>query len=134
MGNTTLSSPGVIVNNEPWAIVPNSLKYDKGEGEINVRTASSGGGSVESVHSENAETKIGWCSFDVFLKAGTDAKITTVKGNVGANSVEIIQRSPSGSSITLSLNNASCTDAVERDATADGVTSLMFKGDPMSGE
>ena len=131
-GNTTLSVPGIIVNNEPWAIVPNSFKYDGGEGEINVRTASSGGGSVESVHSQNAESQIGKCSFDVFLKAGTDSKIATLKGNVGSNSIEAIQRSAAGDSQTLSFNNMSLVNAVEREASADGVTSLEFEGDPMS--
>jgi len=132
-GNTTLSVPGIIVNNEPWAIVPNSFKYDGGEGSTTVKSASTGGSNVESVHSENAEDKIGKCSFDIFLKAGTDAKIAVLKANIGANSIEAIQRAPAGGdSQTLSFNNMSLCSPVEREASADGTTSLEFEGDPMS--
>ena len=54
----TLSVPSVIVNNETIAIVPNSFSYDGGEGEINVRAASGGGNTIESVHSVNASATL----------------------------------------------------------------------------
>ena len=132
-GNITLSVPTVIVNNETWAIVPNSFKYDGGEGEINVRAASAGGGNSSSVHSQDAETQIGKCSFDIYLVPGVDNKVATWKENVGANRVQAIQRQPqTGESETLSWDNMSITNAVERNASADGVTSLEWEGDQMS--
>lgn len=131
MGNITLSVPTVIVNNETISIVPNSFSYDGGEGEINVRTASAGGGSTTSIHSQNAETQIGKCKFDLFLNTGTDAKIATWKEAVGANSIQVIQRTVSGDSVTLSFDNMSLMNAVERAASADGVTSLEWAGDRM---
>lgn len=132
MGNITLSVPTVIVNNETYAIVPNSFMYDGGEGEIKVRAASSGGGNSSSVHSQDAETQIGKCKFDVFLVNGVDASIATWKENIGANSIQAIQRSESGDAVTLSWDNCSLVNAVEREASADGVTSLEFEGDKMS--
>lgn len=132
MGNRTLSVPTVIINNETYSIVPNSFMYDGGEGEINVRSASAGGGNSTSVHSQNAETQIGKCKFDVFLVPGLDSDIATWKENVGANSIQAIQRAGDGESVTLSWDNCSLVNAVEREASADGVTSLEFEGDRMS--
>lgn len=132
MGNRTLSTPTVIINNETYSIVPNSFVYDGGEGEINVRAASAGGGNSTSVHSVNAETQIGKCKFDVYLVAGLDTDIATWKENVGANSIQAIQRAGNGEAVTLSWDNMSLMNAVERQASADGVTSLEFEGDRMA--
>lgn len=131
MGNKTLSVPTVIVNNETIAIVPNSFTYDGGEGEINVRAASAGGGNTTSVHSQNAETQIGKCKFDIFLTPGVDQYIAVWKENVGSNSIQVIQRAAGGDSVTLSFDNMSLMNAVERAASADGVTSLEWSGDRM---
>lgn len=131
MGNTTLSVPTVIVNNETIAIVPNSFKYSGGEGEITVRTASAGGGSTTSVHSQNAETQIGKCSFDIFLNTTVDPAIALWKEQVGANSIQVIQQAPDGDSVTLSFDNMSLINDVERDASTDGVTTLEWEGDRM---
>ena len=131
MGNRTLSVPTVIINDETYTLVPNSFMYDGGEGEVVVRAASAGGGNTTSVHSQNAETQIGKCKFDVFLVPGLDADIATWKEQVGANKIQAIQRDASGESITLSFDNMSLVNAVEREATADGVTSLEWEGDRM---
>lgn len=131
MGNKTLSVPTVIVNDETIAIVPNSFTYDGGEGEVTVRAASAGGGNTTSVHSQNAETQIGKLKFDVFLVPGLDSYIAVWKENVGANRIQVIQRAPGGDSVTLSFDNMSLMNAVERTASADGVTSLEFEGDRM---
>jgi len=132
MGNIVLSTPTVIINNDTYKIVPNSFMYDGGEGETNVRAASSGGGNVESVHSIDAESKIGVCKFDIFLLPGVDKDIATWKENTGANSIQAVQKAGTGEAITLSWDHMSLGPAVEREASADGVTSLEFKGDPMS--
>ena len=131
MGNITLSVPTIIINNETIAIVPNSFMYDGGEGEVTVRAASAGGGNTTSVHSQNAETQIGKCKFDVFLTPATDTAIAIWKERVGANSIQVIQRDTGGESVTLSFDNMSLINAVERAASADGVTSLEFEGDRM---
>ena len=131
MGNKTLSVPTVIVNNETITIVPNSMTYDGGEGEVTVRAASAGGGNTTSVHSQNAETQIGKVKFDAFLTPDLDAKIAIWKEQVGANSIQVIQRADGGDSVTLSFDNMSLMNAVERQSSADGVTSLEWEGDRM---
>jgi hypothetical protein len=129
----TLSVPSVIVNNETIAIVPNSFTYDGGEGEINVRAASGGGNTIESVHSVNAEGKIGGCKFDLYLTPDLDSKIRTWKGQVGQNNIQFVQRISGGGNVTRSLSRQSLINMVERNASSDGVVSLEFKGDPMAG-
>lgn len=126
-----LSVPTIIVNNETIRIVPNSFVYDGGEGEITVRSASGGGNEVSTVHTANAETKIGKCKFELFLTADIDAKVSRWKNLIGSNSVQAIQKTETGS-ITLAWDNCSLMNAVERTASADGTVSLEFEGDPMS--
>lgn len=132
MGNVALSAPSVIVNNQTIAIVPNSLKYDGGEGEISVRAASAGGGSITTVHTVNVETKIGKVMFDVYPDTEIDALISQWKENVGGNSIQAIQVNNNGKSVTLAWDNMSLVNSVERQASADGVVSLEFNGDPMA--
>ena len=82
-----LSTPQININNVNVRIVPNSLRYDGGEGEVNVRAASGGGNQIESVHTSNAETKIGKVMFDVFLDTDLDGFIAQWKENIGVNSI-----------------------------------------------
>jgi hypothetical protein len=112
--------------------VPNSFTYDGGEGEITVRAASSGGMISESVHSVNAESFTGKCKFDLFLTTGVDAKVKDWKERVGANSVKALQRSERGETVELSWDNMSLVNIIEREASADGVTSFEFEGDRMA--
>ena len=132
MAGNSISNPTVVVNNETIYIVPNSLKYDGGEGEINVRAASAGGGSVESIHSVNAESKISKVSFDVFLKDDLDGKIATWKSRAGANSIEFTQATGLTGYVSRSFDKMSLTNLVERNASADGVVTLEWAGDPMT--
>lgn len=129
----TLSVPSVIVNNETIAIVPNSFTYNGGEGEINVRSASGGGNTVESVHSVNAENKIGKCTFDVYLTPDMDSRIRSWKNQVGQNNIQFVQRISGGGNVTRSFSRMSLINEVERNASSDGVVSLEFAGDPMAG-
>lgn len=127
-----LSVPQVTINNENFRIVPNSLVYDGGEGEINVRAASGGGNNIESIHTVNAETKISKVMFDVYLTAELDANIARWKEQVGTNSVGFSERLGNGELVPRSFDNMSLTPSIERNASADGVTSLEFMGDPMT--
>lgn len=127
-----LANPQININNVNIRIVPNSLRYDGGEGEVNVRTASAGGNSVESVHTSNAETKIGKVMFDVFLDNELDSFIALWKDDIGANSISFSERFTNGSALNRSFDRMSLVNNVERNASADGVTSLEFEGDPMT--
>lgn len=53
----SVSTPIVIINNQVIAVIPGSVSYTEGLGEQTVRVQSAGGGSVQQVYSDNAETK-----------------------------------------------------------------------------
>jgi hypothetical protein len=127
--NRVLSVPTIIVNNKTRSIVPGSFKYDEGEGEITVKAASTGGGRTTSVHAQNAETMLGKCMWDEYLTTNLDSDIKIFKEAVGDNSIQVIQRGASGEAVTKSWSNMSLAPGVEREASADGVTSLEFEGD-----
>lgn len=129
MARVALSVPEILVNDEKISIVPNSFTYDKGEAEINVRSASSGNGGAESVHTVNAETAIAEPSFSVYVTNENDTRIRQWKDNIGANVIKAVQRVPGGNDIVLTFPGQSLTNKPSREAAADGTTSLEFKGD-----
>lgn len=126
MAAITLSVPSVLVNNVPFAIVPNTFEYEPGFGEINVRSASAGGGSAVSVHSENAENKIGMCKFSLFVTDNSRGAVREWKANVAGNVVQAVQN---GSSPVV-FEGMSVSNNPTFAATADGVVEIEFKGDP----
>ena len=127
----TLSNPAIQINDVTFAIVPNTLVVQLGEGETNVRTASTGGGSVTSIHSSNAEDKIGKFMFDIFPTDDVKANIKLWKANIGENGLSATQQLTNGTSQELFLPNASLANDPEINYTADGIVSLEFKGDPI---
>jgi len=127
MARIALSVPTVVVNNVPFDIVPNSFEYEAGYGEINVRSASVGGGATVSVHSENAENKIGMCKFQMYVTETARVAIRSWKQLIGANFVSAIQLNNS----PIVLSGASMTNNPTFAATADGTVEVEFKGDRM---
>lgn len=124
------SVPQVEVNNDLILIVPNTLNYDLGEGETNVRAASGGGNSIRSVHTQNAESKIGKVMFSVYLTADMDDRIREWKDSTGANAIKFSERLGDGTVSARSFENMSLINSVNREATADGTVPLEFSGDP----
>lgn len=59
-----LSTPSVYVDDELWAIVPNSFS-DKIPGEMNIQAMSSGGGNIEVVAGLDASKLLGEFAFEL---------------------------------------------------------------------
>lgn len=129
MSRIALSVPEILVNDEKIAIVPNSFSYNKGETEINVRAASTGNGGSESVHTTDAESAISEPMFSVYPTSENDSRIAKWKRAVGANQIKVLQRVPGGRDITITFPGQSLTNKPTREASADGVVELEFKGD-----
>ena len=123
-----LSVPGVSVNNVPINIVPNSFSFKMGKGEITVRSASSGGGSSKSVHTEDAEMKIGEMKFEMYVTEETLNLFSQWKKNIGTNAVSAVQPA----STPLSGSFMSCITDSDFKASADGTVEMIFRGDPLS--
>lgn len=127
MANIALSTPTVVVNKIPYGIVPNSFEYEPGYGEVNVRTASIGGAAAISVHSENAENKIGMVKFQMYVTEEARGGIRLWKVATAQNLIEAVQLN--GSPIVL--QGASMTNNPTFAASSDGVVDVEFSGDPM---
>jgi hypothetical protein len=127
MSLIALSNNTVLVNDIPQAIVPNSVSYKVGYGEVTVRSATVGGGAKVSVHSENAENAIGYVKFEMYVTEDARASIKAWKLQLGLNRVQGIQTGGS----PFSLNGASMTNEPEFNPTADGTVEVEFMGDPM---
>jgi hypothetical protein len=125
-----IANPTVRVNDETISIVPNSLTVKLGLGETNVRAASSGGGSVESVHTSDAETKISGVNFDIYNTPEMLRKISGWKNNIGGLTVQVVGTVPGGATFSVAMANVSLTNDPDLELAADGVTSLEFMGDP----
>lgn len=119
-----LANPRVLVNNLPVAIVPNSCSYTEGKGEQTVMVQSAGGGSVQSVYSNNVETNLSTVKFDMRATAENLETILLWKNNANANVISI-----SGDGLTRSFANAVLINDYEVNLGSDSVVSLEFKTD-----
>lgn len=126
-GQFGFSNPSVVINNVPIAIMPDSFEFEEGSGVINVRAMAAGGGSVQSVHTEDLKTKIGKVKFDLAVTLTNRQIIGTWKDNIGANVVIAIDNL--GNQVIG--NNMSLTIEPNYKASADGKVSIEFAGDPL---
>lgn len=102
----TLSDVTVVVNNEPIAIVPNSVSFSEGFGEQNMRAASSGGGVTEQVYSENVETNFSMLKFEMYPDIDSIESVRSWKSNKNRNVFSISGSTPDGKSLTRTFNKA----------------------------
>lgn len=123
-----LANPSVRINNVTVSIVPNSFVPNLGLGEINTRSASAGGNSVEPVHTVNAETKISTWTFEVYPTPDNIKSIAEWKNNVGRNAISAIEDLGDDGALTLSLTTASLINDPDLNLSSDGTISLEWKG------
>lgn len=121
-----LADPSLVVNNEPVAIVPNSLKYTEGDGEQTMRAASTGGGGVEQVYSRNIETNFSKVMFEVYNDIDTIEDLRTWKKNLNANVVVITGKTPDGKALRRTFNKAAMLNDYEVELGSDSTISVEF--------
>ncbi len=102
----------VTVNNNPIAIIPNSLKYTEGLGEQIIRAASVGGGQVEQIYANNIETNFASVMFDMPATVDNIAQAREWKTNRNANLVQIAGSTPEGR-VTRSFTQAAILNDYE---------------------
>jgi hypothetical protein len=120
----TLANPTILVNNLSTPIVANSFSYTEGKGEQTVRVQSAGGGSVQTVLSNNVETNLSMVKFSMFPTAENIATILSWKNNGNANVI-----SASGAGLTRSFTNATLINDYEINLGSDTQIDLEFKTD-----
>lgn len=126
MTTRTLSNPSVEVNDSAIAIVPNSLSFKKGQGDKSVKAQSAGGDAIETVITENAETKVSMVKFKLF---NTKENFDLANGwidNIDGNTIRL-----SEGEMTESFRGMVVTTEPERSVGADGELELEFMGSPV---
>jgi len=123
MAKIALANPTFIVNNASIRIVPNSGMYTEGFGEQNVRTQSGGGGDVETIISDNAETKKSNVKFSLFPTSENIALARQFKANVSNNAIQIIS-----DGFERTIGNAIVINDYEVNLGADTQIDLEFEG------
>lgn len=122
----TLNNPTVEVNDNPIAIVPNSLSYKKGRGEKSVKAQSAGGNAIETVVTQNAETKVSMVKFKLYpTKENFDLADVWID-NINGNTIRL-----SEGELTESFRGMVTTTEPERMVGADGELELEFQGMPV---
>lgn len=126
-----LSNPELVINGEPFAIVPNSFEYDEGEPEKMVRAAVVGD-AVTQEFSKNVEEAFSEFKFSLYPSADNLDKVRELEkrdntNTVTATAVEIV----SGVEKTWrrSFKNASIAATVKKPLGADTVVELNWKSD-----
>lgn len=122
-----LTDPTVLVNNEPVAVVPNSVAYTEGLGEQEQRAASVGEGRVEAVYSRNLETSIAMVKFSLFVTPESIELARQWKAGQNGNVVQIAGSTLEGS-VERTFSQAALVNDYEVNIGADGEIELEFKG------
>lgn len=125
-----LANASVVINNEPVAIVPNSLKFTEGKGEQNMRAASSGGGAVEQVFSSNVETNFSMVSFELYNDIDSIETARAWKTLTNQNSVNVSGTTPNGKTLSRSFSQAAILNDYEVELGSDTTFEIEFKSNP----
>lgn len=116
-----LSNPTVTINNTPVAIIPNSFKFNEGQGEQKFRTQSAGGGSVEQVLADDVEMKYGKFSFELLNTEDNIENAREWKLNLDQNAVTV-----SEGNFSRSFLQAAVVNDYDVELSADGNISLEW--------
>ena len=125
MSDKSLVNPTITVNNIAFSYLPNSAKFSEGKGEQNVRTQVSGG-NIESIFSDDAETKIGKVMVELANTAKNIELARTWKSLENNNNIIISD----ASGFTRTFNGMALVNDYEISLSKDGMIPLEFAGDP----
>lgn len=127
MASRAISTPSVIINNLPIAIIPNSLTFTEGFGEQTMRTQSAGGGSVDVVYSVNAESLMSKVTFEIINTDQNIALARNWKSNSNDNAISLID---SRTGFARNFSNMALTSDYEVSLGADTTITVEFMGNP----
>lgn len=123
-----LNNVAILVNNDIIAYEANSLSYDDGFGEFNVRNAVVGGGQTEQVFSEDLATKFSKVKFTLPSTEDSAKLVREWKNNLNNNVVELV--GTRGSTFTRIFTQASIQGNPEVNLSTDGTVEIEFMSNP----
>lgn len=124
MAQIALVNPQLLVNNIAIPYVPNSLKFDLGLGEQDVKATAGGGGTAETVYFNNVEANVGMVSFEMY---STDVSVELHedwKSLGDGNGIEIVGEG----GVTVTYQRMAQTSKVEIEVGNDKMVTFEFKG------
>jgi hypothetical protein len=121
-----MSNPTMEINDQVIAYLPNSLSFNKGFGEKNIRAQSAGGNAIEPVITENAESKLSMVKFKLASSSTAFDSLDVWQGNIDGNTIRL-----SEGNMTLSFRGMVTTTDPERSIGVDGEVEIEFKGTPI---
>ena len=124
-----VADAAVTVNNNVVAIVPNSLVYTEGKGEQTMRAASAGGGQVEPIYSNNIETNLSMCRFDLPATVENIDLAREWKSNSNQNLVQLAGRTAEGN-VTRTFTQAALLTDYEVPLGSDTNITIEFRANP----
>lgn len=125
MGQKGIANPSVIVNNVPIAIEANSFSYTEGFGDATVRVQSAGGNSVESVLTENVESKCSQINFSLLNTPENIELQRTWKNQSNENNILVT----ADGGFSRAFNNAIIISDTEVQLQTDGNLAIEWKSD-----
>lgn len=126
----TLNDPTVLWNGNPIDVMPNSVKFDDGEGETTVRSTSSGGGQRKIIISQAVEDNMGKLMLDLPNDINSINNSRDMKRNPGTHVFEITARTDDGKTFFRAFTGAVVTNRVEKSLSSDGTIPLEISADP----
>lgn len=125
-----LADASVVINNEPIAVVPNSVSFTEGKGEQNMRAASAGGGSVEQVYSTNVESNFSMLKFELFNDVDSIESARSWKSNRNQNVATVSGKTPDGKKLSRTFSQAAILNDYEVNLGSDTTFEIEFKSNP----
>ena len=124
-----LANALVTVNNNPVAIIPNSLRFTEGLGEQTIRAASTGGGQTEQIFAENIESNFSDVMFEMPATVENIANARAWKTNKNQNVVQIMGSTPEGN-VTRTFTQAAILNNYEVALGSETNIAVEFKANP----
>lgn len=129
MSQVQIADALVTVNNNPVAIIPNSLSFKEGLGEQKVRAASAGGGNVEQIYANDIETNFGMVKFSLPSTIANVEVVRAWKVNRNQNLVQIVATNADGT-LSRTFSQASLLNDPEANLTSEGNIEVEFNSNP----
>ncbi len=107
-----VSDATVIVNNNQWAVVPNTIVFDEGDGEQKILITSKGGGKVGQIYSDDVSTKFGMVKFELRSTLENRKNALAAKRNRNQNTVQLILKG-GDATVNLTFPRAAITGKLE---------------------
>lgn len=127
--STQLADALVAVNNDPVAVIPNTVSFTEGLGEQKVRAASAGGGQVEQIYSNDIESNFSTIMFEIPATVENIAKARQWKSNKNQNVIQIVGQTPEGS-VTRTFTQAAILNDYEVKLGSETNIEIEFKSNP----